>query len=113
MRKVLPKGVNVMRNRLALQSELELILGSANVYFQPPSSVSLKYPCIIYELNQTDVIHGDNKKYIKHNEYQVKHIYKSLKNELKDKILDKFFTISHDTRYVADNLYHDVFTLYY
>lgn len=102
-----------MASRLQLQSEFEELLGSTNVYYQPPSNSSIKYPCIIYELSSTDTIPADNKKYVKTNRYHVKHIYKSLDNELKNAILDKFMMISHDNRMKVDGLYNDDFTLYY
>ena len=102
-----------MGSRLQLQNELEELLGSTNVYYQPPSNSSIKYPCIIFELSNTNVRPADNKKYIKTNRYHVKHIYKSLSNELKDSILDHFMLISHDNRMKVDGLYNDDFTLYY
>ena len=40
-----------MPSRLNLQTTLETILGSRNVYFQPPESVKLKYPAIVYSRN--------------------------------------------------------------
>lgn len=102
-----------MATRLELQSELEEILGSSEVYYQPPSNKTLKYPCIIYDLSNTDVIPADNRKYIKTNRYHVKHLYKSLTNELKDTILDRFMMISHDNRMKVDGIYNDDFTLYF
>lgn len=102
-----------MASRVDLQNELETILGSKNVYFQPPASKTLKYPCIIYELSRTGTAQADNKNYIKTNEYHVKHIFKSLSNELKDVLLDHFMMISHDNRMVVDSLYNDDFTLFY
>lgn len=102
-----------MGTRLQLQDELESILGSPNVYYQPPSSTSLKYPCIIYELDNTNVKAADNNKYIKVNRYHVKHLYKSLSNELKDSILDSFMMVSHNNRMKVDGLYNDDFTLFY
>lgn len=102
-----------MASRLSLQEELEEILGSTNVYFQPPASVKLKYPCIIYELNGTDIQRADNKLYVSTNRYHIKHIFKSLDKEKKDELLNHFMMISHDNRMVVDNLYNDDFTLYY
>lgn len=102
-----------MASRQKLDEELVNLLGCTNVYFQPPSSVTLKYPCIIYSLSRTDVVKADNKNYIKTNEYHVKHIFKSLSNELKDQLLDHFQMISHDNRMVVDSLYNDDFTLFY
>ena len=102
-----------MASRQQLHTELARILGSSNVYFQPPSSASLKYPCIIFELSRTDVARADNKNYIKTNEYHVKHIYKSLTNELKDELLANFMMMSHDNRMIVDGMYNDDFTLFY
>lgn len=109
-----------MRSRQKLQGELEQILGTSSlpaekrrVYFQPPSGTNVEYPCIIYELSRTDVHPADNSKFIKYNEYHVKHLFKSLKNELKDNLLDHFHHISHDTRFVSNSIYNDDFTLFY
>lgn len=102
-----------MASRQKLHEELVYLLGNNNVYFQPPSSVTLKYPCIIYSLSRTDTARADNKNYIKTNEYHVKHIFKSLTNELKDQLLDNFQMISHDNRFIAEGLYNDDFTLFY
>lgn len=103
----------MMASRLELQNELEKILGSEEVHFQPPSSVSLRYPCIVYELDNTYTAPADNKKYIRFNRYTITHIYKSITNSLKDVILDSFQLISHDDERIIDGLYHDYFTLYY
>ena len=35
--------------RLELDADLRALLGSTNVYFQPPETKKLKYPCFIYE----------------------------------------------------------------
>lgn len=102
-----------MGSRLNLQSELEELLGSDRVYFQPPSSVTLKYPCIVYNLDNTYVAPADNAKYMKFNRYHVKHMYKNYDNQLKDVILDHFQMISHDNEMIADSIYNDDFTLYY
>ena len=37
-----------MANRLDLQALLEDLLGSRNVYYQPPESVKMNYPAIVY-----------------------------------------------------------------
>ena len=37
-----------MATRLQLQAQLEEMLGSRNVYYQPPESVKLEYPAIVY-----------------------------------------------------------------
>ena len=102
-----------MATRLKLQAELETLLGSENVYYQPPESVKLKYPCIVYSLDPTYTAHADNKNYIMINRYHIKHIYKSISNSLKDRLLQHFMMISHDNEMIADSMYNDDFTLYY
>ena len=43
-----------MPSRLELQTLLEEILGSRNVYFQPPESVKMNYPAIVYSLDDIE-----------------------------------------------------------
>ena len=102
-----------MDKRLELQYKLEELLGSENVYFQPPETIKLKYPCIIYSLDPTYTAHADNRNYITTNRYHIKHIYKKLSNTLKDEFLNEFMMISHDNAMIADSMYNDDFTLYF
>ena len=60
-----------MDRRLELQLELERLMGSRNVYYQPLPSLKLQYPCIVYERNPGEPMYADNLKYIKANRYQV------------------------------------------
>ena len=50
-------------SRLRFQSLLEGLLGSKHVYFQPPASITLVYPCIIYNLSDITISRADNKAY--------------------------------------------------
>ena len=43
-----------MGSRLELQSKLEELLGSRNVYYQPPESLKMKYPAIRYSKEDID-----------------------------------------------------------
>ena len=45
-----------MRSRLELQTLLEDLLESTNVYYQPPENLKMEYPCIRY---YKDDIRGD------------------------------------------------------
>ena len=54
-----------MRSRLDLHEKLVEILGSRNVYFQPPATVKMQYPCIIYKRNVMDAAYANNSKYSK------------------------------------------------
>lgn len=53
-----------MVNRLELHTKLESILDSKNVYFQPPESIKINYPAIIYFLDDLENIHADDGVYL-------------------------------------------------
>jgi hypothetical protein len=101
-----------MDRRLNLQQILVNILGSNNVYFQPPENVKLKYPCIIYERSDIRQRHADNLPYISMVRYSLTLITRSPESELVKAILELPYC-SYDRYYAADTLNHDVFTLYY
>lgn len=82
-----------------------------NVYFQPPSKMS--YPCILYTLEGKPAVHADNKRYISMNQYNLKYITRNPDDTVVDTILESFENISFDRPYKSDNLYHNVYTLYY
>ena len=42
-------GIKEVDRRNDLQKLLVEVLGSKNVYFQPPESVKMKYPAIVYQ----------------------------------------------------------------
>lgn len=102
-----------MDKRLQLQSELEEILGTENVYFQPPESVKLDYPCIIYSKGTPDIKHADNKCYIFTQCYNVTVIYDDPDMEITKDLLGHFLMCSPGRSFSVDNLYHDTLTLYY
>lgn len=101
-----------MASRLELQSILEGILGSRNVYFQPPTNVQLKYPCIIYNLSTIDLKYANNFPYNFANRYSVTLIDRNPDSEFVD-ILKKLQFVRFDRTYVSDNLHHFTFDLYF
>lgn len=101
-----------MASRLKLQSELEQLLGSRNVYFQPPASVQMKYPAIRYSLYNIENYHADNMPYKQAKAYQLTLIDLNPDSEFVDKISQLPYC-RFDRSYAADNLNHYTFTLYY
>ena len=101
-----------MGRRLELQAILVEILGSPHVYFQPPPNITLQYPCIVYYKERFDTRNADNLKYKKMTKYQVTAISQDPESNTPDKILDIPLT-SHNSHFVKDNLYQDVFTIYF
>lgn len=101
-----------MGTRKQLQMILETILGSKNVYFQPPSSVRLKYPCIIYHRNYEDVRYADDISYARKKRYTVTVVDRDPDSLIPDKIAD-LPMCKFERFYTSDNLNHDVYNLYY
>lgn len=95
-----------------LQAKLEELLGSRNVYYQPPESLKMKYPAIRYSRSDIVSNYADNIKYSKHDRYELIVIDRLPDNEVIDKILELPYS-SYDRHYAADNLNHDVITIYY
>lgn len=102
-----------MGSRLELHEELCAILKTRNVYFQPPESIKMKYPCIRYGKGRPDLRHANNTIYKSTNGYEVTVIDPDPDSEIPDKILNHFRMCSIERHYAADNLNHTVLTLYY
>lgn len=101
------------RTRLDLDEELRTALGSENVYYQPPESIKLKYPCIIYSRDLIDAKYADNKTYNTTNRYDVVIISKDPDFPLFDEFIHLFPMCRYDRSYTVDNLNHTAFSLYY
>lgn len=101
-----------MSSRLDLQAELEKILGSRNVYFQPPSSVQMRYPAIVYSRKDIEKRSANDGPYRKLLSYEVILVDKNPDSRFVEMILDLPYC-SFDRHYESDNLNHDVFTLYF
>lgn len=98
--------------RLKLQIKLEELLGNRNVYYQPPESIKMEYPAIRYSKKDISSRYADNAKYSKQTCYELIVISKKADLPVIDKLLELPYC-SYDRNYKADNLEHDVFTLYY
>jgi len=101
-----------MGSRLDLQTILESILGSEYVYFQPPPTISMTYPCIIYQKTDLDTKFANNKPYAFKKQYSITYIDRNPDSSIPDAI-SLLETCIFDRRFTADNLYHDVFTIYF
>lgn len=100
------------RSRLELHEILCDLLGSRNVYFQPPPTVMMKYDAIVYSLNDIDVKSADDMNYIRTKRYFVSAISKNPDSDLPDKLLELPYA-EFDRFYTSDNLNHWAFTLYF
>ncbi len=98
--------------RLELHELLCGLLGSRHVYFQPPESVKMRSPAIVYNLDYIENKHADDGVYLSNRRYQVIAIDANPDSELIEKIAS-LPTCQFSRHYEQDNLNHDVFTLYY
>jgi hypothetical protein len=101
-----------MAQRLELQSVLVDILGTNDVYFQPPPTVQMTYPCIVYSRDDIDTIHADNKPYKRKTRYQVTVIDRDPDSAIPEKVGELSLCV-YDRFYAADNLNHDVYKLFF
>lgn len=99
--------------RLELHEELIQVTELSNVKYQPPESVKLTYPCVLYSKSSIYSNHANNSIYRAMDRYEIVVIGLDPDNDIADRILHHFPMCSFDRRYVKDNLYHDVLTLYY
>lgn len=98
--------------RLKLQSKLEELLGSRNVYYNPPTNLKMEYECIRYSLSDIRIEYADDIKYSKMKQYDLIVISRVSDPEIVDKLLELPYC-SMGSPYKADNLNHYPLTLYW
>lgn len=101
-----------MGQRLDLQAILEGLLGSPNVYFQPPANVVMQYPCIVYQRDNAITEFAENRPYRYTQRYQVTVIDRHPENAVLSLIKELPMCL-YNRYFAADGLNHDVFILYY
>lgn len=99
-----------MGTRQQLHELLKTI--TPNVYFQPPSSDKIEYPCIVYNFSDEDVLHADNNPYKFDVRYQVTLIHRDPDNDVRGKI-SKLPKCRFDRFFTKGNLNHYTYDLYF
>lgn len=103
-----------MADRLDFHEELCDLLGSRNVYFQPPATVRMTYPCFVYERSSGLSHMADNGTYNYRQAYNVTYITKDPDSlDMIRKFVFKFSLSRYNTHFTSDNLNHDSFVVYY
>lgn len=97
--------------RLELQGKLKELC--PNVYFQPPSNISLNYPCIIYHKDGVDAARANDSVYTTSQQYQVTVIEKDPDSDLGDQVLHGFEMCVMIAQFTMDNLNHTSLNLTY
>lgn len=101
-----------MNRRLQLHAKLIDVLGTSKAYFQPPESIRMDYPCIVYHRDKIDTKYADNIQYLNKKRYTVTVIDKNPDSEIPGR-LSKLPLCKFDRHYTKDNLNHDVYNIYY
>lgn len=101
-----------MRSRLELHETLCDILGSRNVYFQPPTNVTMRYPAIVYNLSDIENRHANDGVYSFTNQYQITLIDRNPETDVVYKI-NQIQTANFIRSYSSDNLNHWVFEIFF
>ncbi|MGM9968898.1 MAG: hypothetical protein ACI35S_00710 [Anaeroplasma sp.] len=101
-----------MDSRLTLQSKLEEILGSKNVYFQPPESLKINYPAIVYKRSSLLNTFANDNVYNQSCFYEITVIDRKPDSNITKKI-SRLPKTKFDRSFTSNNLNHDVLTIYY
>ena len=96
-------------DRMKLHETLIEILGSEHVYFQPPETVKLEYPCIVYSRRSGNTAHANDHPYRYTQTYDVTIIDRDPDSKLPEKLATTITGARYDRHYTADNLHHDSF----
>lgn len=99
-----------MAPRLQLHSLLTEIVD--HVYFQPPTNITLQYPCIVYERDVATSAFADNETYRYTKRYVVTVIDRNPDSALPDQLVT-LPMCTHQRFFAADDLNHDVYNLYF
>lgn len=101
-----------MGTRLELQTLLEGLLGSRNVYFQPPSNVTMKYPAVVYNRDYQAVTFADNSPYFRKLRWQVTVIDSDPDSLTPDKVAELPLT-TYVRHFTTEGLNHDIYDVYF
>lgn len=100
------------RTRIDLHHMLVDMLGSDNVFFDPPEKFKLQYPCIVYSLEGFSDISADNIAYRRMRRYNLTYITPIPEDPFADELADlRYCTLNRP--FISSDLYHWSYTLFY
>lgn len=101
----------MLDNRLKLHAELVLVSGLGdNIYYQPPESIKIQFPAIVYKRSTIDNTFASNDVYKQDYKYEITVIDKDPDSLIVSKI-SKMKNIRHVRHYKSNNANYDVFTI--
>ena len=100
--------------RLELQQIFERILGSRRVYFQPPPSLLMEYPCIKYNKSAVRLTMADDKIWNHRQAYSVTVMDYDPDSQIPFNILEEFGSLVRvEAFYSSSGINHTKLVLYY
>lgn len=102
-----------LEKRKELHRILSEVLGSNNVYFQPPEGKRLSYPCVVYSRNYANTKYADNRTYAFRYRYKITYIDSNPDSDFVERLGQRLPMCIFDQHYTADNLNHEVLNVYY
>lgn len=108
-------AIKLAQRRTELDNLLRAIVkqrcGEEHVYYQPPTGLMMKYPCICYERSSIGNDHADGVVYHQTVSYTITVIDTKPDSEMAAAVsgLEK---CTFSRNFISDNLYHDVFTIW-
>ena len=102
----------MVKTRYGLHEILVKILGSRNVYYQPPESVKMSYPAIVYSLSEIRNTFANDSVYNQKHAYEITVVDKNPDSEIVKRV-SEMPLCRFGRHYKSENLNHYTFTLYY
>lgn len=87
-----------------IKSDMAVVL-----YYQPPETLKMTYPCVRMKCDRFSNIHGDNSKYLK----KVTYLFTYITRQVDDPVIHKFADypgMTYVNNYTSDGLYHWTFS---
>lgn len=88
--------------------------GLSKCYYDPPASIRMEYPCILFQLSSNYVLHADNMAYKSRFRWSVTIVDPVSTNG--ENYIAEMLALPYcafDRHYATDNLHHYVFDIYY
>lgn len=94
-----------------LLKRLSDIIGSEEVYYNPPPNIKMKYPAVLVKRQSGDTLYANGNPYLTAFRYQITLIQREPDSSFVREIT-RIPSCKYIRAYVADNLQHDIYEWY-
>lgn len=99
------------QRQISLHHRLEDLLGSSNIYFEPPESFKLQYPCIVYSFEGYIDYQANNQTYRRMKRYALTYITRIADDPMVEKIQNMRYC-NLNRPFSSADLHHYSYTLF-